>query len=171
MLRIFIAVLLLASTGVASTVVHLVDGKSAWVGGAWQARSQFGLQVDDALPEGFYPAVLLPVERGGEISGETWEVVDGVAYQRGELVTAAAVSAYRQTVIDTLVSNTLAIAAYYGVTNVPIDWFAVDAVIDAASESEDELVATRALRDGVKLNKNTMFLKEWGVDLFNVGAE
>jgi len=80
-------------------------------------------------------------------------------------------AAETQAVIDSLVDSTLAIAAAYGVTNVPVDWFAVDAAIEAASNSEDELVSLRAIKDGIRLSKNTMFLKEWGVDLFSVGAE
>lgn len=75
-----------------------------------------------------------------------------------------------QGVRDMLISNVISIAEYYGIVGTPIDWFAVDAAIEAAAQSEDDLVAMRAIKDGIRLNKNALFLKEWGVDLFEVGV-
>ena len=71
-------------------------------------------------------------------------------------------------VVDTLIDATWAIADAYGVTNSPLNWFTLDATLDAATSSTNDMVAFTALKAAVRLDKNAMFLKEWGVDLFNI---
>ena len=91
-----------------------------------------------------------------------------VVVKNGEPISLAQAVAETHATINAILTQTWIIADRYSVTNEPLDWFAVDAAIDVAAESEDDLVAMRAIRDGVTLNKNSMFLKEWGVDLFDV---
>jgi hypothetical protein len=94
----------------------------------------------------------------------------GEAPADAEVITVVQADAETRAVIEAIVSQTLAIAVKYGVTEQPINWFLVDANIDAAAESEDPLVAMGAMKDAIRLNKNTMFLSAWGVDLFAVSA-
>ena len=82
--------------------------------------------------------------------------------------TLAEALAETQAVIDALTDAIWTIADAYGVTNSPLDWFTLDAAIEVSASSTNELTAMQALRAGVRLDKNALFLKEWGVNLFNI---
>jgi len=97
------------------------------------------------------------------LQNSSWVVTDGRAVQTGDLALDTT-----QATIDALKNSTFAIADSYGVTNSPIDWFVLDATVDAATSSTNEVVAFQAIKDAIRLDKNAMFLKEWGVDLFNI---
>lgn len=103
------------------------------------------------------------------MSGEYSDQENVSQIQDFTTITIAEYEAYRNSIIAQLVASTLAIADYYGVTSRPVDWLALDVAIEAASEVPE--TEAKAVIDAIRLNKNTMFLKEWGVDLFNVGAE
>ena len=88
--------------------------------------------------------------------------------QDATILTLEEASAETQVTLDTLLEGTWTIADAYGVTNSPLDWFVLDVAIDAATSSTNDMVAFTALKSAVRLDKNAMFLKEWGVDLFNI---
>ena len=94
--------------------------------------------------------------------------ITGEVPESAEVISILQADAETRGIISAIVSQTLAIAAKYGVTKQPIDWFTVDENIDAVAESDDPAESLGAMKDAIRLNKNTMFLSEWGVDLFSI---
>lgn len=150
--------------------VQLDAGSCVGHGESWQFVRLFGLEEivmggrQQALAAHLcYPADYLTIPEGYVLRNVSWVVIEGRAVQIGDLVLDTT-----QATIDALKNSTFAIADSYGQTNSPIEWFTLDAVVDAAANSTNEVIAFQAIKDAIRLDKNTMFLKEWGVDLFNV---
>ena len=111
---------------------------------------------------GLGPAVFYTVTTVSEYDGtlDTNNIISVVSLEDAMIAS--------QATLDTLTDVVWAIADAYGVTNSPLNWFTLDAAIETSAASTNDLTAMQALRAGMRLDKNALFLKEWGVDLFNI---